>query len=348
MIDIDGRAFLISRRWSHHARHSGYDLLGNYVGKPITTTSPIPTYILPDRYFHRMTRNIKGYDRTDAALELLAMRHMASHKGNLYHFLYGDTGYNYLGRLNGWRGHQIIASYHHPSQKFWERVKNKEIIEKLSAVVIVGRNQHPIFDDILPRNRVFFVPLHVDTTYFTPPSDYSQRDESLCLFVGAHLRDFDTLRQVIENAWILAPQLKFALVIHPQDMNKVKGIVGNYKIYSKIPENELLRLYQQAALFIQPLHDTTANTAVLEAISCGLPVVVTDVGAIRDYVDESCASFVPIYDPEAMLETILGLVNSPNQLKDMVAAVRKRSMNFDCQVIAQRLREVYTQILDCS
>lgn len=346
MTVLDDKVCLISRRWPHHARHSGYDLLGNYVGRPITTNNPVPTFILPDRFFHQMTRDNKGYDRTDLALELLAARHMVTHKENLYHFLYGDTGYNYLGRLTGWRGHRIIASYHHPPQKFWERVKNKEIIEKLSAVIIVGRNQHSIFDDILPRDRVFFVPLHVDTTFFLPPSDFSQREENLCLFVGAHLRDYDTLRYVIENAKILAPHLKFALVVHPLDMHRFKGIVGNYRIYSKLPEDELLELYQQASLFIQPLHDTTANTAVLEAISCGLPVVVSDVGAIRDYVDESCASFTPIYNPDAMLETILGLVKYPKKLKAMSTAARKRSMNYDCQVIAQRLREVYVQILD--
>jgi len=59
-----------------------------------------------------------------------------------------------------------------------------------------------------------------------------------------------------------------------------------------------------------PLTDAVANTTLLEALACGLPTAVTDVGAVRDYVDDYSAYLVPPADPDAMLEAIIRLLHA--------------------------------------
>lgn len=344
MAGEDDRIFLLSRRWRHHSNHSGYDLLGRHIGQTLNA-NPISNTLVPDRIFWRMTKRMRGYDRTGLALELLAARHMATRHGCLYHVIYGETCYNYLGYLNGWRGHRVIASYHHPPYKFADLVRGTEQIQRLSAVVIVGRNQYPYFENILPSERIFYVSHPIDTSYFIPVGDFSHRDEGLCLFVGAHLRDLATLRLVIEDARILAPQLSFAVVSHPKHVAELENIVGNLTLHSGLEEEELLRLYQKATLFIQPLIDATANNSIMEALSCGLPMVVTDIGGVREYINENCACFVPPYDPEAMLETILGLVNDRKRREFMSMSAREQALRFDWHVVAGQMQEVYGQIL---
>lgn len=341
---VQEKVYLVSRRWNHHATHSGYDRLGRIIGTTLTS-NPVPDYLLPDHIYWKLARDMRGYDRTSLALELLALKHMTTHKGCLYHFLYGENAYRYLGKLNLWRNHKLVATYHHPPQAFTERVRTLEHVRKLSAVIVVGRNQLASFKGILPDGRLFFVPHPVDTTFFSPPKGFWERDNDLCLFVGAHLRDFQTLRSVIENAWIIAPNLRFAVVVHPLHLDKFKGVVGNYTIYCKIEEAELLNLYRKATLLIMPLKDTTANNSVLEAMSCGLPIVVTDVGAIEDYVSEECAHFVSPFEPHEMLEAILNLLDSGMRRKLMAESARERAMDYDLRKIAKQLQSVYIQIL---
>ena len=49
---------------------------------------------------------------------------------------------------------------------------------------------------------------------------------------------------------------------------------------------KLLRaLYHLSDLFFLPFVDAVANNAIVESIACGVPVVVSDVGSLRDYVD---------------------------------------------------------------
>jgi glycosyltransferase involved in cell wall biosynthesis len=343
MFSTDRKVFLVSRRWPHHAGHSGYDRLGSYIGQVLTAKS-VPNTFVPDRFLRRIGRKMPGYDSTSLALEIKAAMHMAGHRDCLYHVLYGDNCFNYLGLLNGWRGHQVIASYHHPPQKLAMWVPQPERLRRLSAAIILGSNQHSFFGEILPRERVFLVPYAVDTSYFTPPEHFFERENNLCLFVGAHLRDFPTLRSVINNARILAPQLKFAVVLHPMHLNRLNGVVGNFTVYNSIPEHELLRLYRSATLLIQPLKDAVANTAVLEAMSCGLPIVLTDVGAVRDYVDANIGAFVPPFDPDAVLETILHLIRSPGKRNELSLNARNRALQFDWNVITKRMHEIYARL----
>jgi glycosyltransferase involved in cell wall biosynthesis len=343
----NNRVILLSRRWEHHAAPSGYDILCNYIGQALTA-KPIPTALLPDRYFWNFTRGVPGYDRTSLALEMRAARHMAFHSGLLYHILYGDNSYHYLGKLNGWRRHRVMATFHLPARRLAQDVQKVELFGLLSAIVVVGRNQFPSFTDYLPKERIFFVPYAVDTSFFIPPADHNVREHYLCLFVGSHLRDFNTLRQLIENARILAPQLKFVVVLHPLHIHLLDGVVGNYIVLSNVSDSKLLSLYQQASLLIQPLHDSTTNTSLLEAISCGLPVVVSEVGGVRDYLNDEIASFVPPYDASSMLEAILTLIENPLKRRQMAEMARENALSFDWSVTATQMRKVYEEVLSSS
>lgn len=342
---VDERVFLLSRRWSHHASHSGYDVLGKYIGTVITA-DPQSTKLLPDRLLQRLGRNMMGYDRMAAALELKAMRHMMQHRNCLYHVLYGEDNFNFLGHLNGWRGHKVIASFHLPPRKFADYIQRTDRLARLDGAVILGNNMASCFANILPKERVFQIPYAVETTFFTPPADFAMREENLCLFVGSHLRDFPTLCSVIQEANIIAPHISFAIVAHPNDLKQFQGVTGNFTLYSNLSEAELLALYQKATLLIEPLHDTVANTALLEGISCGLPTVITDIGASREYVHGDAAAFVAPYDAAAFLETILALLNNPSQRRAMAESARKQALRYDWQVVVQQMRELYQQLLN--
>ncbi len=344
---VEEKVFLLSRRWSHHASHSGYDILGNYISRTLSAR-PVPDFLMPDRLFWRMTKNMHGYDRTGLALELRAAAHMATHRGCIYHLLYGDNCFNYLGKVNGWRKHRVVASFHLPSRRLAEWIRRPEQLSQLSAVIVLGKVQIPFFAAFLPRERIFVVPYAVDTHFFVPPPSFAARERNLCLFVGSHLRDFSTLIGVIERARYTAPQVQFAVVVHPKDQAKFSGVVGHFTLYRDLSEAELLALYQRATLVIQPLEDAVANTAVLEAIACGLPVVVTDIGAVREYVNETCAALVPPYHPQAMLQAIVSLLQDEKRLVEMAESARMQAQQFDWQLIAGQMRQTYEQIFALS
>lgn len=346
MLPLHNKVFLLSRRWNHHSNHSGYDLLGNFVGTTLTS-KPIANILLPDHLFWKMTKNMTGYDRVGAALELLAIKHMAVHKQCVFHFLYGENTFNYSGYFNGTNGHKIIATFHHPPQKLASLIGSPKRLKKLSGAVVVSQNQINSEISILPNNQIYFIPHPVDTSFFTPSEQKKPgREHNTCLFVGAHLRDFDTLYSVIENAWIISPGIKFYIVILPKYNYRLRGMKGNYKIFNSIDEPSLLDLYRRSSLLIMPLQDSTANNSILEAMSCGLPIVVTDIGGIRDYVNEDCARFVSPYNPNEMLDTVINLLQSDRERKLMGENARNLAMKFDWAAVKEKYLTLYNHLLN--
>jgi glycosyltransferase involved in cell wall biosynthesis len=342
---MEPRIRYVVYRYSHHSPHSGYSKVAEYGKKLfdseiIQVEKPFSRKIIRERMLWKIIEGTPGYDRASMAAEFQVAYLLLKEKAYIYHFLYGETTYHYSGLLNNIQDNRIIATFHLPPSGIKHAMQIDWPIKKLSAVVCVGRNQVGFFDKIIDPNRIFFVPLGVATDYFTPPSNFKDRDPDLCLIVGDNYRDFPTLRGVIELVSYLRPRTKFIVVMS----DKKKSLLGqhpNLSFKSGIPEPELLHLYRSASILLMPLHDATANNSILEAMSTGLPMVLTDIGAVRDYVRPDCALLIPPYQAQVMSEAVLDLLNNEAARKNMSILCREHAMNFSWKKSVNKLLQVY-------
>jgi glycosyltransferase involved in cell wall biosynthesis len=90
-----------------------------------------------------------------------------------------------------------------------------------------------------------------------------------------------------------------------------------------------------------PLHEATANNAVLEGMACGLPVVISDVGAVRDYVNPAGAKLIPPYNARCMAEAICNLMDDPQRRAEMGMQARDRALKFTWPAVIEQLDAVY-------
>jgi glycosyltransferase involved in cell wall biosynthesis len=65
-----------------------------------------------------------------------------------------------------------------------------------------------------------------------------------------------------------------------------KDNLYNVKLLGSFKHEELLKIYQKATLFIFPSYYEGFPTVVLEAMSCGLPVLVTDIEAHKTFIED--------------------------------------------------------------
>ena len=97
-------------------------------------------------------------------------------------------------------------------------------------------------------------------------------------------------------------------------------------------------------VYATSIHEGFGN-ALAEALTCGLPAVVTDVGPIREVCggdDEAAALCVPPADPEAIAEAIVALIPDLPRRQALGAAARQRAEGeFGAGVYAARYERIF-------
>lgn len=115
-----------------------------------------------------------------------------------------------------------------------------------------------------------------------------------------------------------------------------------FKAPGYVPSLEMPLLYNCASLFLYPSLRESFGLPVLEAMACGVPVLASDIPAIREVADEA-AMFVDPTRPNAIGEQIDYLLN--NNSEWMVEKGLERVKLFSWRSTAEKVVDLYDKVL---
>lgn len=341
--------YLVGLRQQHHASHSGYERFSRYIG----------TTLKPPVSFRRGSGALAGfvnglvtgatrhprYSLGAFLTEGAAALHMLRHRNALYHVIYGDSDLWLLGRASRMTGNRLVATFHEPPS-FLERFAiDRRRTEHLDAVILVADSQRVHFERLIAPERVFVVPHGVDADFFCPPRTIS--NQQVCITVGGKLRDFETLTLAIKLIWAANSGVRFLVVgpSHAHDTPLKRLTDERVRFLRNLTDEELREAYQASRVALFSFRDSTVNNALLEAMACGLPIVTTDVGGVRQYLGEEAAILCPPRDPQALAAGVVRLMDDQACATRMAEASRARALGYQYRIVADQLVEVYARIL---
>jgi glycosyltransferase involved in cell wall biosynthesis len=112
---------------------------------------------------------------------------------------------------------------------------------------------------------------------------------------------------------------------------------------------EVDRWYAAADLVVLPSRWEGMALTPLEAMACGRPVVVTDVGGARECLPpgQRETSLVPPDDPGALVGAVTHLLREP-ELRDFLGEAARKHVraDFDVRVTAASVTRLYRELLD--
>jgi glycosyltransferase involved in cell wall biosynthesis len=133
-----------------------------------------------------------------------------------------------------------------------------------------------------------------------------------------------------------------------RDLESVAETLGIRKNVSFIawPEN-LDEWISACDLIVAPfLSDRFSSVHLLEAMAMGKPVVATDLGEQREFVEHGIDGYlVPPGDVTEMTERILHLLTNPQELDQMGRQARKKSQEYSVDAYVQRLGRLYEELM---
>jgi glycosyltransferase involved in cell wall biosynthesis len=109
------------------------------------------------------------------------------------------------------------------------------------------------------------------------------------------------------------------------------------------PVDDPRELLRALDIFVMPSLYEGLGMAALEAMACGLPVIASDTGGLRETVEDGCTGLLaPAGDVVALAHAIETLAEAPAKRAAMGAAARARAIErFGMTAMARRTLEFY-------
>lgn len=198
-----------------------------------------------------------------------------------------------------------------------------------------------------PAERLYHVPNAVDLARFKPPLVRNQTGLH-AVFVGRHVpvKGLDVLLKAWAlGEWPANSQLTIAGDGPERErliaMAKELGIEKSVKFPGLV--QDVPALLSDNNLYVQASHQEGLPNAVLEAMSCALPVVATRVSGHEDIItDEETGFLVPPNDPLALSTALNRLAHQQELRVEMGAAARKYvERKFSTSTVLESLAKLY-------
>lgn len=153
----------------------------------------------------------------------------------------------------------------------------------------------------------------VNRDIFRPVINVGNPDIFKLLHVGTEdgRKEFLTLLYALKEVKKYTKDILLFRVGKPEYMNAIKkmGLESNIRYISEIPDNDLNILYNAVDLFICPSSYEGYGLPIMEALSCGTPVICSDIPVFRELYKD-CVTYFPVNDYISLTDKILGFWNN--------------------------------------
>jgi len=256
----------------------------------------------------------------------------------------------------------IVSHHHHLDSSPLNPLIERRVLEASERVVTVSEfSKRQLTSELgIPGDHIETVPNGVDERFAPGPADVGLRARyglgpgPTVLFLGGLKRRknlpllLDTWREVArvrpEATLVVAGDGPLANALRRQV--QTLGLAARVVFTGRVPEAQKVAHFQLADVFLFPSELEGFGLAVGEAMSCGLPVVSSDRGALPELVIDGQGGFVcRAGDRDALAAATLRLLED--------ADLRRRFGAFNCERVnrhfrwpraARRVLEIYEEV----
>jgi len=241
--------------------------------------------------------------------------------------------------------------------KAFELIRNvKKLSKKVDKVI---SNSHALNLAVISAFKIkpekcFTIYRGIDTEFFSFKKRNSIRTIPELLFVG-NIKPHKGVEDLFEALRLIDKPVKLILCGkgEPEYIEFLKNKTQNYKVPHQISFKgylspfKLLNYYQNCDIFVFPSHTEGMPRVLLEAMSCGCPVVCSDILPHKEaIINEVNGIMVSVKSPQSLAQGILKCINNPEIIESISINARKTiEEKFSKESEINKWTEVINQVI---
>jgi len=213
-------------------------------------------------------------------------------------------------------------------------------------------------EEFKPSRKIEVIYNFVDTERFRPSTSSARKEEFAPNGekILAHLSNFRPVKRipdVIKTFNLVQKEIpaRLLLIGDGPEVSGALEFVGKLGLSDKViylgSHNDVESLLPVADLFLIPTKTESFGLASLEALSCGVPVIGTNLGGLPEVVvDGECGYLEKLGDVESMAGKALKLLRDQDLLNQFKENARRRAVDFfDAELMVPKYERFYERVL---
>lgn len=146
------------------------------------------------------------------------------------------------------------------------------------------------------------------------------------------------------------PRLHLAIVGEGPERARFEAMARAWGVHDAVHwlgrREDLGDVLRSFDVFVTPTRKESFGMAVVEAMACGLPVLATDLPALREIMTHDVdGMLLPVEaGPATWANALLAVVRDPDRMRRYAVSARERSLAFGLDEMARKTREVYAEV----
>ena len=262
-----------------------------------------------------------------------------------------------VARLNSipWIFREPSSSMAYPAT--WKNRLRVWVGSNASAIVCNSRGGEEYWKAQIPRSHRYIIPnglpsFEIERTAASLPAGLANLEGPVVLYVGrltsdgsaeknlnVFLEAFARLRQQEDVFAILCgdgPQrTELEMLRHKL------GLDADVHFTGYLPAVSVWALLKKASVFVSLSEYEGCPNSVMEAMACGCPLVLSDIPAHREILDETCALFVEPSNIQQTADVITQALNNANASKSRALIAKEKTGKWSITEMARNYERVY-------
>jgi glycosyltransferase involved in cell wall biosynthesis len=192
----------------------------------------------------------------------------------------------------------------------------------------------------------------IDTDLFVPARELPFEKKSL-LWIGRYVngKGVDYLIDALNILKTRYPDVTLTMIGKGPDVDRISQKIRDLNLESNIimkdfiPNSEIVSLYQNSSVFVLPSLEEGVPRTILEAMSCGVPVVCSSLPQLVDIVDGG-GLLTPIKDSQALADNISKLLSNSSLAEELSKNGRRKVVeSYSWKDTVKKTVQIYKELV---